>query len=185
MALQGVHSLSFHFPDQNVHSESLKRIVFLAFFPSSPSPALSICWFCQSDSNSEGLSGLLTTFPGKHRFTQCRREATWGYFCTSSPSWGLLMFCSCLECKTQLCFSSPPIWMEMSSSWGSCQRRQQPPGASHTTLLRCALVSVGSGLCKTRLRCFSISSGIIGLMQLEKLCFLYICVYVDMQNTCI
>lgn len=92
---------------------------------------------------------------------------------------------SCLECKTQQCFSSPPIWMVMSSSQGSCQRRQQPPGASHTTLLRCALVSVGSGLCRTRLRCFSVSSGITGLMQLEKLCFLYICVYVDVQNRCI
>lgn len=32
MALQGAHSVSFHFPDQTVQSESLKRIVFLAFF---------------------------------------------------------------------------------------------------------------------------------------------------------
>lgn len=72
MALQGAYSLSFHFPDQTVQSESLKRIVFLAFFPSSPSPALSVCWLCQSDSNSEGLSGLLTTFPGKQRCTRCR-----------------------------------------------------------------------------------------------------------------
>lgn len=79
MALQGAHSLSFHFPDQTVQSESLKRIVFLAFFPSSPSPALSICWFCQSELNSEGLSGFLTTFPEKpqrQKHTQGRRDAT-------------------------------------------------------------------------------------------------------------
>lgn len=91
------------------------------FFPSSPSPALSICWFCQSDLNSQHFQESL-----RGRNAPKAEEMPLEALSVPPPLPGGC--CSCLECKTQQCFSSPPIWMGLSSSQGSCQRRQQPPG---------------------------------------------------------
>lgn len=116
--------------------KSWKRIVFPAFFPTSPSPALSICWFCQALWVPHHISRKTSEAKMHPRQERCP-----------------LRLFLCLECKTQQCFSSPPIGMVMSSQ-GSCQRRQQPPGASHTTLLSWALVFVGSGLHRTMVKVF-------------------------------
>lgn len=105
------------------------------FFPTSPSPALSICWFCQSDLNSKRLSGFLTTFPGNASEAKMhpRQER-----CHSRLFLCLLPFlgaaAAAWNVKPSSAFPSPPIWMGMDSSQGSCQRRQQPPGASSPPL---------------------------------------------------